>query len=227
MAFDFDTVVPWGRSMDEYVAMFALSGVELESSILDCGGGPASFNAEMTRNGHQVISCDPLYAYGVSDIERRVEETYVDMVRSMETARDRFVWDYLGSPTQVGKLRMDAMRRFLDDYELGRAQERYVIGELPTLPFEDDAFELALCSHLLFLYADQLSLQFHQHSVRELLRVARQLRIFPLLDLQGECSAHLAPIISLMERLGTTVQVRYVDYEFQRDGNQMLVANRG
>lgn len=227
MAFDFKTVVPWGRSLGEYIAMFALSAADLESRILDCGGGPASFNAEMVRRGRRVISCDPLYAYPQDDVERRVDEVYPDMVRSMERDRERFVWDYLGSPSRVGALRLEAMQRFLDDYGVGRTEGRYVIGELPGLPFQDEAFDLVLCSHLLFLYADQLSLEFHLQSVQEMLRVAPQVRIFPLLGLQGNPSAHLDPVIGALQRLGMNVQIRVVDYEFQRGGNRCLVVSRG
>ncbi len=43
-----ENVVPWGRSLAEYQAMFALSEEELQKRILGCGDGPASFNAEMT-----------------------------------------------------------------------------------------------------------------------------------------------------------------------------------
>lgn len=39
MAFTLDKVVPWGRSYDEYVAMFALSSDDLRRRILGCGDG--------------------------------------------------------------------------------------------------------------------------------------------------------------------------------------------
>ena len=46
-----EQVVPWGRSLAEYRAMFALSEADLQRRILGCGDGPASFNAEMTAAG--------------------------------------------------------------------------------------------------------------------------------------------------------------------------------
>ena len=62
MSFNLNKVVPWGRSLKEYDKMFQLSGEEiLSKKILDCGGGPSSFNAEMTKKGGRVVSCDPLY----------------------------------------------------------------------------------------------------------------------------------------------------------------------
>ena len=54
MGFNLEKVIPWGRSMREYIQMFDLTLEELKLNILDCGGSPASFNAEMTR---QVPSC--------------------------------------------------------------------------------------------------------------------------------------------------------------------------
>jgi hypothetical protein len=48
MVFTLDRVVPWGRSFDEYVAMFALSSEDLGRRILGCNDGPASFNSGLT-----------------------------------------------------------------------------------------------------------------------------------------------------------------------------------
>lgn len=57
-------IVPWGRSFEEYRAMFELSEQDLNKRILGCGDGPASFNAEATKRGSKVISCDPVYRSG-------------------------------------------------------------------------------------------------------------------------------------------------------------------
>jgi hypothetical protein len=73
-------VIPWGRSYDEYRRMFALSGEDLVDSILGCGDGPASFNAEAKAKGHSVISCDPLYAFFAVEIEQRIYDCYDDVI---------------------------------------------------------------------------------------------------------------------------------------------------
>ncbi len=49
------SVVPWGRSFSEYQAMFSLNESDLTKTILGCGDGPASFNAELTKAGGNVI----------------------------------------------------------------------------------------------------------------------------------------------------------------------------
>jgi len=66
--FTLDQVMPWGRSFDEYRRMFALTEADLDLRIVGCGDGPASFNAEATRRGAAVVSCDPLYRYDVEQI---------------------------------------------------------------------------------------------------------------------------------------------------------------
>lgn len=93
---------------------------------------------------------------------------------------------------------------------------------MPHLKFEDNQFELCLCSHLLFLYAEQLSLEFHLASISELLRVAQAVRIFPLLQLDGEICSYVAPVIEALTKQGFEVQVKSVAYEFQKGGNQMM-----
>lgn len=219
-------VVPWGRPFDEYVSMFNLSSSDLAGNILDCGAGPSSFAAEASGRGSQVVACDPLYRFSTGEISARIDETYPVMVAGMEAARDRFVWSWAGSPSQHAERRMAAMRRFLADYAVGSRRGRYVAGALPKLPFADDSFDLTLSSHFLFLYSAQLSLQFHLAAIDEMLRVASFVRIFPLLDLAGERSAHVQPIMTECRRRGYEPQLVTVPYEFQRGGNQYLQIHR-
>jgi len=218
--------VPWGRPFDEYVSMFDLSPSDLEVRLLDCGAGPSSFAAEASARDCQVVACDPLYRFNANDIALRIDEIYPLMVANMEAARNRFVWTWAGSPSQHAEQRMTAMRQFLADFNLGHREGRYVAGALPRLPFANDSFDLALSSHFLFLYSAQFSLDFHVAAIEEMLRVARQVRIFPLLDLNGEQSSHLPPIVAEFERRGHKLRVTPVPYEFQRGGNQVLEIDR-
>jgi len=55
MKINYKDIVPWGRSFNEYVKMFSLTPDDLNLKILDCDGGPSSFNAEMTRRGKKVM----------------------------------------------------------------------------------------------------------------------------------------------------------------------------
>ena len=222
-----EKVVPWGRSLAEYVRMFDLSAADLESRILDCGGGPASVNAEMHRLGHKLVSCDPIYEFSAADIAGRIDETSHAILKNAEENRDNFVWTEMKSPEHVVEIRMAAMKQFLDDFPLGLAQGRYVVAELPVLPFPDREFDLALCSHFLFTYSHLFDLQFHLDSVRELCRVAREARIFPLLPNFGEAHSPLvSPLVGQLTAEGYRCELKRVPYEFQKGGNEMLRVSR-
>jgi SAM-dependent methyltransferase len=202
--------------------MFALTPQDLRGRILDCGAGPASFNAEATAAGHRISSCDPLYRFSAADIRRRVEETSETLLAAVREHSERFVWRDIESPEKLGELRLAAMDRFLQDLPAGLEEGRYRDDALPRLHFGDGDFDLALCSHLLFLYSDTLSLEFHVASIREMCRVAGEARVFPLLGAYGEPSAHLVPAIGRLRDLGYAVQRRRVPYEFLRGANEML-----
>lgn len=216
-------IVPWGRNFEEYRRMFALTERELDMRILGCGDGPASFNAEMTRKGKKVISCDPLYEYHSDIIRSRVQDTYTLMAHKMKTSHYKYNWDLYGSVEALCDARMEAMELFFADYEKGKVRGRYVPAALPELPFDNKAFELSLVSHLLFLYSGNLGLHFHYASVSELLRVSEEVRIFPLIKLDGKESEHVDPLIRQFRLDGYSPEVVTVDYEFQKGANQMLV----
>ena len=213
-----DTVVPWGRSFAEYVSLFALTESDLSRSILDCAGGPSSFNAEMQGRGHDVISVDPIYADSLEEIGRRIELARDVLIRRARENPDRFVWSYIPSPQHLREIRMSAMQKFLVDYATDSARDRYLPQSLPNLTFADKQFELALCSHFLFLYSEQLDARFHVESVREMLRVAQEVRIFPVTDFSGELSPHLSVV-----RCEFSTELVAVPYEFLRGANQMLI----
>lgn len=227
MAPSLDKAVPWGRQFDEYVRMFDLSDADLGLRILDCAGGPASFNAEAHHRGHTVVSCDPIYQFSAADIARRIEETRDTVLQMTRETRERFVWREIKSVEHLERIRTAAMQQFLDDLAAGFSEERYRIAELPALPFRDAEFDLALCSHFLFTYSDILSLEFHLASIRELCRVARVARIFPVLSGFGSVhSPHLANVLSVLASEGYACEVRRVPYEFQKGGNEMLRVSR-
>ena len=159
MPFSLADVVPWGRSLDEYRDMFALCGDDLGKPILGCADGPASFNAELTALGGTVVSVDPVYRFDARAIRQRISETRKLIVDQVRENVCQFVWTRFGTVEELERCRMRAMERFLDDFD--SAEGRYVGAAMPDLPFADGRFELALCSHFLFLYADRLSTGFH------------------------------------------------------------------
>jgi hypothetical protein len=75
MTFKYQEAVPWGRSLDDYLRMFALSEEDLRRDILECADAPASFNAGMARRGRRVASCGPLYRMSAAQTRERIDAT--------------------------------------------------------------------------------------------------------------------------------------------------------
>lgn len=223
MGMTLDKVVPWGRSYDEYVAMFALTSDDLNRRLLGCGDGPAAFNAEVTRRGGRIISIDPIYQFSSAQIRQRIAEIYDTVMTQVSANQADFVWKNISSVEQLGKVRMTAMETFLADFAAGKQQGRYLAAELPVLPLASDSCDLALSSHFLFLYSAHLSAEFHLQALLEMLRVAREVRVFPLLTLDGIVSPHLEPVREQLAKRGFGSSMVRVDYEFQRNANEMLV----
>lgn len=223
MGFTLDKVVPWGRSYDEYVSMFNLTKKDLNLRILGCGDGPAAFNATLTKRGGSIVSVDPVYVFDTAQIRSRIAETYETVMAQLHKNQDDYVWNDIPSVEQLGKIRMSAMEDFLADFGTGKQEGRYFTGELPSLPFESRQFDIALSSHFLFLYSAHLSAEFHIQAIQEMLRVAREVRIFPLLALDGASSPYLKVVDEYFSTKRFGVDIMRVPYEFQRGGNEMLV----
>jgi hypothetical protein len=222
MTMQLDSVVPFGRSLDEYRKMFLLTDEDLQLRILGAGDGPASFNAELSSLGGKVVSVDPLYQFDANEIHRRFEEVLPGIINQVRATPEDWVWSYHGSPDGLQSNRIRVAKRFVDDFARNKGSPRYVEGELPSLRFPDGEFDLALCSHFLFLYSDHFDSAFHLTSILELLRVANEVRIFPLLTLMLRPSQHLPHIINELQTKGYVVDIHTVGYELQKGGNQMM-----
>jgi len=217
-------IVPWGRSMAEYVRMFDLADTDRGKFILGCGDGPASFNAEWRAAGGRVVSVDPVYRFSASAIEGRIDEARELVVANTLTNMDAYVWDEMQSVDQLVDVRMTAMRRFLDDVRGGGTP--YAAAQAPDLPFRDGQFDLALCSHFLFTYSELLSTGQHLAYLMELLRVAREVRVFPILDMNGGRSPHVEPVLAALAGGGFDARLVRVSYEYQRGGHTMLAVGQ-
>lgn len=222
MELHYTDVVPWGRAFEEYCDMFNLSAAELTLKIVGVGDGPASFNAQMYQRGMPIISIDPIYRYSLQELRARIKATYDDVIAQTRANQDKFVWTRIASIDELAKLRLQAMERFCEDFECGKRQGRYVDAALPNLPFPDRQFNLALSSHFLFLYSDNRDLAFHLEAIRELLRIAEEVRIFPLVDFNSEPSPFLSPVLDALETDSIICSVEQVLYHFQKTGNEML-----
>ena len=63
--------------------------------------------------------------------------------------------------------------------------------------FDSGAFDLALSSHLLFLYSELIDTDFHIQALNEMFRVASEVRLFPLLKIGGTPFPHVAGAVDV------------------------------
>lgn len=218
-----ETVVPFGRSLNEYIKMFDLTEVDLGKRILGVGDGPASFNAEATQLGYRVMSIDPIYQFSSAEILSRFDAVVDNIINQVKESPNDWVWSHHRSPDDLRNNRVEAIHTFINDYETGKAEGRYLVDALPHLTLPHRTYDLALCSHFLFLYSEQLTYQFHLDSMQAMLRVSPEVRIFPLLTLMRERSPYLDPIMQALTDQGYALAIKKVPYELQKGGNEMLL----
>lgn len=225
MAFKLNSIVPWGRNIDEYTEMFLFSAEDLNKRIAGFGDGPASFNYQATIRGYNVTSFDPIYCFSKSQLETRINEVRAIIMKQMSENQENYVWDKIKSLDELEALRMASMKLFLQDYEKGLKEKRYVFHELPDrIDYPDDSFEIGLSSHFLLMYTS-LGYDFHIAAISEMLRVCKQVRIFPLCDLDSGTSEMIDRVIAYF-RERYNVDIKCTDYEFQKGADRLLVINK-
>jgi hypothetical protein len=217
-----ESIVPWGRTLAEYRAMFLLSKEDLQQTILGCGDGPASFNVEARVLGAEVTSVDPSYIFTKDELKKRIDEVAKEVISQVRKNQEGFVWKNIKDVDDLYSTRMRAMHQFLEDYPRGKKRGYYQLQSLPNLSFEDKQFDLALSSHFLFLYSEHLDYDFHLKAILEMLRVAKEVRIFPLLTLRNERSLYVNSIIETLDTLGYKVEIVKTEYEFQKGADEMM-----
>lgn len=211
------------RAYDEYVAFFSLDPQQLVGRrVLDCSAGAASFVAQANRLGIEALAVDPAYQLTSDQLADVAAAGLRDGNAIAAQHAGRFTWEWYGSVQARERMRARALAEFVVDFNEHR--DRYLTASLPTLPFPDGGFDVALCSHLLFTWADQLGLDWHLAALRELARVAREVRVFPTV-MQG--AGHEVPfwdeLITTLAAEGTQVHRQQVDYQFQVGADTMLV----
>ncbi|SEF27444.1 Methyltransferase domain-containing protein [Amycolatopsis pretoriensis] len=208
------------RSLDEYRRMFALTDGDLAGRLLDCPGGAAGFTAEVNAAGGTAVACDPVYAHPVEQVRATALESLRRGYAYHQANPDEYVWTYFRDPEHYLRARTGSVELFARDR--GAHPENYVEAALPELPFADGQFDLVLSSHLLFSYADRYDREFHLASLRELARVGREVRVFPLVPMGSAENPELAAVRAELAAAGLPTTVRRVGYEFQRGGDTMM-----
>lgn len=225
MAFRLNNVVPWGRNMEEYKSMFLLNEEDMKKKIAGFGDGPASFNFEAHCLGYDITSYDPIYQFSREELEGRIEEVRGVVMQQMSENMDNYIWTKIHNLNQLEQIRMDAMKLFLNDFEAGLSEHRYRYHELPNcLPVWDNYYDIGLSSHFLLLYT-QLGFDFHIKAISEMLRVCKEVRIFPVVDLDAGQTDMISNVIDEFQKT-YDVELKETNYQFQKNANKMLLIRK-
>lgn len=188
-------------SFQDYTAMFALNKQDLGKKIFDYSDGIDSFNAEMHADGREVISSSPFY-----------QTPPAQVVIALAKILPRL------EPNAQAKKIID---KFSHDYTLGKQQKRYLDEVLPHLSFKPFQFDLALCAYHFFLQQEQ-NLDYYLAAALELARVAKEIRIFPLINAQNQVSPLLGPLMLRLQQHNFGVEVKQVAYQKEEKSSAML-----
>jgi hypothetical protein len=223
MSLELDNILITGRTFEEYTAFFDLDTPSLKAKkVLDCPSGASSFIAQAKEHGIEAQGSDILYRLPIDAIKKQglksIEKIYEDTAWMND-----FNFEFYGSIEQHRGYREEALAKFCQDYN----PNEYSYNELPHLNFEDNAFDLLLSSHLLFVYDDRFDYDFHKRSILEMLRVAKEVRIFPLVNFKNsrvEEEQNFSPLVyQIIEELQAyQCEIINVDFEFQPRANYML-----
>jgi hypothetical protein len=216
--------VLWGHHLKDYQDMFNLSDEMLDTKrVIEYGAGVTSFNAEMNEKGHSVLSVDPIYDLTLDEIKTMVEEVFDTTVAKIKANKDKYNWKSYGDITTLLAERKQGIQTFYDDFEAGKADGRYIgITEGEALQLENYAYDLALITHHLFVNFEDKGEQDHVRLIQEMVRVAGEVRIFPLLNKYGQVSQLLGPVMLALQQQDLGLEVRQVASKLQKAGNAML-----
>ncbi|MEI5906648.1 SAM-dependent methyltransferase [Bacillus spongiae] len=219
---DLDRIIFIGRTFKEYLDMFSLSVEELSGKkVLDCPSGACSFTATGNQLGIDITGCDIAYYHSGEELHNKGLQDIEHAMEHMEKVKSNYRWNYFKNVENLKNHRLSALKDCTNDMK--QSSEQYVPVTLPSLPFGDGEFDIVLSAHFLFTYADRLDYQFHITTLDELLRVTKkEVRIFPLVDLEGKRYEHLDKIIHYLTNNGCTVEEVKVSYEFQQNAHSML-----
>lgn len=71
------------------------------------------------------------------------------------------------------------------------------------------------------MYTD-LGYDFHVRAMTEMLRICREIRIFPIVDLDAKQTDLVSDVVEYFKQ-NHSVEIFKTQYEFQKGGNKMLV----
>lgn len=220
--FELDDIVLIGRTFKEYYKMFELGEMSKDNKILDAASGVSSFCAEASLKGYDVTAADRIYGVSSSEIEKKCARDLEIVLEKLPDVKDSYKWDYFKDIVALEKNRKSAYMDFIADYK-EKGNSVYIDVEFPETPFEDNQFTVSLVSHFLFLYDEHLDYEFHKKTISEMIRITSdEIRIFPVVNLRYKKSLFVDKLMKDPEFPNYEMEIKKVDYEFLKNGNEML-----
>lgn len=220
--FELEDIVLIGRTFEEYYNMFELKEISKDDNILDVASGVSSFCAEANLKGYHVTASDRIYRFSSSSIEKKCARDLEIVLEKLSDVKDSYKWEYFKDINDLAKNRELAYRTFIVDFKEKR-NSRYINTEFPETQFKDDQFTISLVSHFLFLYDEHLDYNFHKKTISELIRITSdEIRLFPIVNLRYKRSSFVNKLIEDPEFADYEMEIKRVNYEFLKNGNEML-----
>jgi len=215
-------LVLWGHHVSEYQEMFDVSDASLQTNLLEYGCGASAVNTELHQDGTSVVSVDPLFALSKPELIQKVTEDFDERVEQVLADQTQFNVENYGGIDAFLASRREGIDAFFADYNAGIEEGRYKALVDGALPFENFSFDLALSSHYLFANAADDAVARHVAIIQDLARVAKEVRIFPLIERAGTPSALLGPVLLGLQQANFGTEVREVSCALYPEGNAML-----
>lgn len=218
-----ERLVLWGHHLDEYRDMFDLPEAALSMRFLEYQSGASAFQFELRGIASHVVSYDDWFHLSKEALHDKVETSFSGRLEQIIHHAEAFdLSRYADNLDQLTAYRRQGINEFFQDYDLGHAEGRYLFAEQTSLPFPNFFFDYALSAHHFFSAMAPQTLPYHVETIAELARVAKEVRIFPLVDAQGVPSELLGPVILALQQKNFGIEVRNVGYHLQPKGNAML-----
>ncbi len=220
--FELEDIVIIGRTFEEYYKMFELNEISKDNKVLDTASGVSSFCAEANLKGYNVTAADRIYSFPSHVIEKKCAKDLEVVLEKLHDVINSYKWDYYKDIDGLREKRESAYRAFITDFK-EKGNSKYIRTEFPETQFEENQFTVALVSHFLFLYDEHLDYEFHKKTISELIKVtSHEIRIFPVVNLRYKRSLFLDKLMEDPEFADYEMEIKKVDYEFLKNGNEML-----
>ena len=158
-----------GRPAYHHITQFALPVDSDSLRILDVAAGVSDFMS-VWKNG---LAVDPCYAGDYQELFNAASHDLF-LFAANQIQNDR---NATNEQIRLYDLHRQALTGFLIDFGNQR-EPRYRADALPDLPLVCGRFDLAICSHFLFLYEN--AFEFEVAAIRRVMELTDEFRIWPL-----------------------------------------------